>query len=220
MARPTVARSTTSARFVRRDFDFAFPKPRARSLLIYICRLSGRTGTRAADVYASALRHGRSRRAARSSLAGLNPHHLWRGDSRLTMAQRKNRRQCVYRTRARRRPLRFRSAALRFIQRARFLEPDPRSRAPIFARLHQKSRSARAGYKTASHNCVAHLQPATRQRKQLVEQFCLGPKSRHRRGENAVVPARIKLSARSQHGLCALGARGEIRPRARPREGG
>ena len=52
----------------------------------------------------------------------------------------------------------------RFVQRPPLLEPDAKSGAASFIRLHQEPRSARARAETASHNCIAHLQPAARTR--------------------------------------------------------
>jgi hypothetical protein len=54
----------------------------------------------------------------------------------------------------------------------------------------------------------------------LVEQLCVGPKQHHRRGQNAILPGRIKLPARTQHGLSTMGARPKIRPRTRSRSTG
>ncbi len=56
------------------------------------------------------------------------------------------------------------------------LEPDAKSGAASFVRLHQKPRSTRAGPETASHNGVRYLQPTAGTRYQLVQQLCLGPK--------------------------------------------
>ncbi len=62
------------------------------------------------------------------------------------------------------------------------------------------------------HNSLGHLQPSARPRQQLVEHIRLGPKPRHWRRKNPIVPNRIQLSAWARHGLLSLGARGKIRP--------
>ena len=67
--------------------------------------------------------------------------------------------------------------------------------------------------KHPSHDRIGHLQSAARSRQQLVKHVRLGPEQRHWRGQNTIVPDRIKLSARPRHSLSALGARGKIRPR-------